>query len=69
MTAVMTSVLRDSGIMTWRNLLNIRRIPDLLLGTTVQPIMFVLLFAYVFAAAWAGTPTASSSSAGSAPRP
>ena len=49
MTAVTTSMLRDSSVITWRNLLNIRRIPDLLLGATVQPIMFVLLFAYVFA--------------------
>jgi hypothetical protein len=53
MTAV-TSVLRDSSIITWRNLLNIRRIPDLLLGATVQPIMFVLLFAYVFAGSLGG---------------
>ncbi|HEY6422711.1 MAG TPA: ABC transporter permease [Pseudonocardiaceae bacterium] len=49
-----TSVLRDSSIITWRNLLNIRRIPDLLLGATVQPIMFVLLFAYVFAGSLGG---------------
>ncbi|MDQ2788781.1 MAG: ABC transporter [Pseudonocardiales bacterium] len=54
MTAVATSVLRDSSIITWRNLLNIRRIPDLLLGATVQPIMFVLLFAYVFAGSLGG---------------
>ncbi|HEV7450514.1 MAG TPA: ABC transporter permease [Pseudonocardiaceae bacterium] len=54
MTAVTTSVLRDSGIMTWRNLLNIRRIPDALLSATVQPIMFVLLFAYVFAGSLGG---------------
>jgi ABC-2 type transport system permease protein len=54
MTAVTTSVLRDSSIITWRNLLNIRRIPDLLLGATVQPIMFVLLFAYVFAGSLGG---------------
>ena len=53
MTAA-TSVLRDSGIITWRNLLHIRRIPDLLLGATVQPIMFVLLFAYVFAGSLGG---------------
>src|SRR5262245_42211860 len=40
--------LRDSGVVTWRNLTNIRRQPDLLLGATLQPIMFVLLFAFVF---------------------
>jgi ABC-type multidrug transport system permease subunit len=49
-----TSILRDSGIITWRNLVNIRRIPDLMLGATVQPIMFVLLFAYVFAGSLGG---------------
>ncbi|HEU0089505.1 MAG TPA: ABC transporter permease [Pseudonocardiaceae bacterium] len=54
MTAVTTSVLRDSSIITWRNLVHIRRIPDLLLGATVQPIMFVLLFAYVFAGSLGG---------------
>jgi ABC-type multidrug transport system permease subunit len=39
---------RHSGVLTWRNLMNVRRQPDLLLGATLQPIMFVLLFAYVF---------------------
>jgi ABC-2 type transport system permease protein len=53
-TALTTSVLRDSSVITWRNLLNIRRVPDLLLGATVQPIMFVLLFAYVFAGSLGG---------------
>jgi ABC transporter DrrB family efflux protein len=31
-----------------RNLLHIRRMPELLLDVTIQPVMFVLLFAYVF---------------------
>jgi ABC-2 type transport system permease protein len=48
MTTISTS-LRDSSVVSWRNLMNIRRQPDLLLGATLQPIMFVLLFAYVFA--------------------
>ncbi len=51
---VMTQVLRDSSIMTWRNLTNIRRIPDALVGSTIQPIMFVLLFAYVFGGSLGG---------------
>jgi ABC-2 type transport system permease protein len=54
-TAATTSALRDSSIIIWRNLLNIRRIPDLLLAATVQPIMFVLLFAYVFAGSLGGS--------------
>jgi hypothetical protein len=34
-----------------RNLTKIKRIPDLLIFSTIQPIMFVLLFAYVFGSA------------------
>lgn len=52
--SALTQVVRDSSVITWRNALNIRRIPDLLLGATVQPIMFVLLFAYVFAGSLGG---------------
>ena len=40
--------LSDCAVMTRRNLTTLIRIPQLLLGATVQPIMFVLLFAYVF---------------------
>ncbi|SER44846.1 ABC transporter permease [Actinokineospora terrae] len=46
--SVITAGARDSGVVTWRNLMNVRRQPDLLLGATLQPIMFVLLFAFVF---------------------
>ena len=35
----------------WRNLLHIRRMPEMLLDVTVQSVMFVLLFAYVFGGA------------------
>jgi ABC transporter DrrB family efflux protein len=31
-----------------RNLIHIKRMPELLLDVTIQPVMFVLLFAYVF---------------------
>jgi ABC transporter DrrB family efflux protein len=34
-----------------RNLIKIKRLPDLLIFSTIQPIMFVLLFAYVFGGA------------------
>src|SRR5688572_19425964 len=34
-----------------RNLLHIKRMPELLLDVTIQPIMFVLLFAFVFGGA------------------
>jgi ABC-2 type transport system permease protein len=52
--SVVTVSLRDSGVVTWRNLTNIRRQPDLLLGATLQPIMFVLLFAFVFSGSLGG---------------
>lgn len=44
-------VLADSAIVARRNLIKIKRVPDLLVFTTLQPIMFVLLFAYVFGGA------------------
>ena len=34
--------------MVRRNLIHIRRMPELLMDVTIQPVMFVLLFAYVF---------------------
>jgi ABC-2 type transport system permease protein/oleandomycin transport system permease protein len=44
-------VVSDTMVLAKRNLLRIPRAPDLLLGFTVQPIMFVLLFVYVFGGA------------------
>lgn len=42
------SLLQQSMTVVWRNLLHIRRMPEMLLDVTIQPVMFVLLFAYVF---------------------
>ncbi len=42
---------RDTVALTRRNLLKYRRIPTLLLFSTIQPIMFTLLFVYVFGGA------------------
>jgi ABC transporter DrrB family efflux protein len=42
------SLLQQSLTVTWRNLLHIKRMPEMLLDVTIQPIMFVLLFAFVF---------------------
>jgi ABC-2 type transport system permease protein len=39
---------RDILAMTWRNLLTIRRVPQLLVFATIQPLLFVLLFRYAF---------------------
>ena len=50
----LTKGITDGGIITWRNLLTIRRNPEWLMAATLQPIMFVLLFAYVFGDAIGG---------------
>jgi ABC transporter DrrB family efflux protein len=44
----------DSLVYAGRNLAHIRQIPEKLLDVTVQPLMFVLLFAFVFGGAIAG---------------
>ncbi len=41
----------DGAIVAKRNLIKIKRVPDILVFTTVSPIMFILLFAYVFGSA------------------
>ena len=38
----------DGAVVAKRNLIKITRVPELLIWTTMSPIMFVLLFAYVF---------------------
>ncbi len=38
----------DSGVVAKRNLIKIKRIPELLIWTLMSPIMFVVLFGYVF---------------------
>jgi ABC transporter DrrB family efflux protein len=43
--------ISDTMVLAKRSLLRIPRAPDLLLSFTVQPIMFVLLFVYVFGGA------------------
>jgi ABC transporter DrrB family efflux protein len=42
------SLMQQSLTVVWRNLIHIRRMPEMLLDVTIQPVMFVLLFAYVF---------------------
>ncbi|MGE5718715.1 MAG: ABC transporter permease [Nocardioidaceae bacterium] len=42
------SLLQASGTIVWRNLIHIKRMPEMLLDVTVQSVMFVLLFVYVF---------------------
>jgi ABC-2 type transport system permease protein len=38
----------DTAVVAKRNLIKIKRVPEILIWTTMSPIMFVLLFAYVF---------------------
>ena len=47
----MRRAINDTLIIAERNLVRLPRAPDLLLAFTVQPIMFVLLFRYVFGGA------------------
>ncbi len=44
-------VIRDALTMTWRNLVRLTRNPELIVFSTVQPIIFVLMFVYVFGGA------------------
>jgi ABC-2 type transport system permease protein len=43
--------LGDGAVVTKRNLIKMRRVPDVVIFSTIQPIMFVLLFVYVFGSA------------------
>jgi ABC-2 type transport system permease protein/oleandomycin transport system permease protein len=47
----MRRLVSDTMVIAERNLIRLPRAPDLLLAFTVQPIMFVLLFVYVFGGA------------------
>jgi ABC-2 type transport system permease protein len=44
-------VIGDAAVVAKRNIIKIKRVPDLLVFTTLSPIMFVLLFSYVFGGA------------------
>jgi ABC transporter DrrB family efflux protein len=41
-------LVAQSMTVVWRNLLHIRRMPEMLLDVTIQPIMFTVMFAYIF---------------------
>ncbi len=49
------TALRNIATLAWRNLVQIKHNPMELLDLSIQPIMFVLLFAYVFGPAMAGS--------------
>jgi ABC transporter DrrB family efflux protein len=46
-----TAVFVEAGMFARRHLAHIRQVPEKLMDVTVQPMMFVLLFAYVFGGA------------------
>ncbi|MFJ2665982.1 ABC transporter permease [Nocardia fluminea] len=47
----LSMVVSDSITIAKRNVIKIKRVPDVLIFTTLSPIMFVLLFAYIFGSA------------------
>jgi ABC transporter DrrB family efflux protein len=49
--SALAMTIEDTLILARRNLMRIPRQPDLLIAYTVQPVMFVLLFVYVFGGA------------------
>ncbi len=50
MTAL-TSAVADGAVVAKRNLIKIKRVPEILVFVLISPIMFVLLFAFVFGGA------------------
>jgi ABC-2 type transport system permease protein/oleandomycin transport system permease protein len=44
----LTGAISDALAMTWRGVMLYRRVPQLLVFSTIQPVIFVLLFRYVF---------------------
>jgi len=49
--SALAMTLSDTLVLAQRNLMRIPRQPDLLVAYTIQPVMFVLLFVYVFGGA------------------
>ncbi|HEX3804752.1 MAG TPA: ABC transporter permease [Solirubrobacteraceae bacterium] len=47
----MTAYIRETGLLTFRSLRAIPRVPERILDVTIQPIVFILLFRYVFGSA------------------
>ena len=47
----LSAAVSDSVTITRRNLIKVKRVPDLIVFATLSPIMFVLLFRYVFGGA------------------
>jgi ABC-2 type transport system permease protein len=50
----LASTIEQSFVMAYRGLLKVRRTPEQLIDVTLQPILFTLMFAYLFGGAIAG---------------
>ena len=48
---VMPTLVSDTLAIAWRGVITYRRVPQLLVFSTIQPVVFVLLFTYVFGGA------------------
>ena len=66
-----TTAVSDTLAIMARNLIAYRRVPQLLVFSTIQPVVFVLLFRYVFGARSArrAFPMSTTSCPASSPRP
>jgi ABC-2 type transport system permease protein len=47
----MTTFARETGLLTWRSLRAVPRVPERILDVTIQPVVFIVLFRYVFGSA------------------
>lgn len=45
------NAVTHTSVITWRNVMRVVRLPQLLVFSTIQPVMFLLLFNYVFGGA------------------
>jgi ABC-2 type transport system permease protein len=52
------SALSAVGTLAWRAMLKIKHVPFQLFDVTITPVMFTLLFTYIFGGALGGSPTA-----------
>ncbi|MFN2543866.1 MAG: ABC transporter permease [Actinomycetota bacterium] len=46
--SALAMALSDGAVIAKRNIIKIKRLPELVIWTTMSPIMFVVLFAYIF---------------------
>ena len=49
--STLAETVSDSVVITKRNLIKVKRVPDLIVFATLSPIMFVVLFRYIFGGA------------------